>query len=959
MKVLKLPWLQHKEESRHYEIYTVDVSPDGKRVATGGLDGKIIIWSIDSIRRAAAQVAKREQQQQQQSKRGNDVKNQLAELTSDMFDEEIQTPLASMSRHTGSVTCLKFSPDGKYLASGSDDRILLIWALDDEFGGTGALQSLYGPGFTHDKERWTVRKRLAAHENDIQGICWAPDSSILVSVGLDRSVIVWNGSTFERLRRLDVHQSQVKGVVFDPANKYFATASDDRTLRIFTYHKTGDNNFTIEHVVWEPFRESPLSTYFRRLSWSPDGQHIAAPNATNGPVSSVAIVTRGTWDTSISLIGHEAPTEVAEFNPRLFEVAGSLPNTAGETKSKAVQPDLTEDDKLEQGSSGNSGKRRNSQLDVESTGSVSSVLATAGQDKTLAVWSTSRPRPIFVAYDITQKPITDLAWNPTGDMLFVTSLDSTLTVITFDGDELGKAIPIKDNMKHLYRYGADKNSLDIPETISQLQLEHIAKKLKVQKLKEMGVDGKLIQSEETTKTQSIPSKSTPSDRSDTMTTKKSVDVGGSPSKSDTTINILIPKRKKHATSSTGATVTVGKNSTNTTIMTTDNITTTTTTTTIHKNNKRRIEPTLISNNLTPITSLPKQDQNGAFKSESKSLNAHVLPRRSTTVTTTIPKPLKKKMSVSSISYPRLGLQTLIMGVRQKIKNKFFNENELRNDLSEELLDSNTTNLTPFQLRRQQESQVEEPRSDDDDDNDNNNDGNGSGTNGEHVLTLNSKLTYERVLCDEPNTRYIEYSDIIPDADAVVMQYGDLDNFSTLEIRNGVERSIQFDTEALFENPTRIVGYHNRKRSIELFIPEVVICATGSSLCKCWCIATANGSIYIVSNNGQYKYPKLSIGHKIIKMVCQDVYLIALTARGLFFIWDLRGMECTLKNVPILPILYNKPTQGHRVRVNSVIQDFELDTAETHATGTALLVRLTQPPGRTYRWTKALGCWCEV
>ena len=281
-------------------------------------------------------------------------------------------------------------------------------------------------------------------------------------MGLDSKIVVWSAYTFEKLKTLSNHQSHVKGLTFDPANKYFATASDDRTVKIFRFTPPGPNssahdqmnNFTIEKTITAPFSASPLTTYFRRCSWSPDGNHIAAANAVNGPVSSVAIINRGTWDGDIHLIGHEGPVEVCAFSPRLF---------SKQAPSKAAQD----------------GKGQGAQHFV-------TVIACAGQDKALSVWITSHARPLVITQDLAVKSISDLAWSPDGKNLFATSLDGTIIAVVFEGEELGYGVSLEENEKSLAKFGAGRRGAGILEGTSGLLLEERSREGELR-----GVEGRM------------------------------------------------------------------------------------------------------------------------------------------------------------------------------------------------------------------------------------------------------------------------------------------------------------------------------------------------------------------------------------------------------------------------------------------------------------------------------------
>lgn len=404
------------------ECYSLSINSSGTKLALGGLDGKVCIWDVASILRYKDHATLEDAQS----------RNLLDRLNLHTL-AYILRPLASVSRHNGVVASVKFSPNGRFLASGSDDKIVLIWEKDEDLQNRPKQFGEAEP----DLEHWTVRKRLVAHDNDVQDICWSPDGSLLITVGLDRSIIIWSGTTFERIKRYDIHQLMVKGVVFDPANKFFATASDDRTVRIFRFYRKHDGlgsyEFQMEQIVYEPFLKLPLTSYFRRMSWSPDGQHIAIPNATNGPVTSVVVVNRGNWASDVSLIGHEAPCEVCAFSPRLFRVKDSNDYTT--------------------------------------------ILASAGQDRSVAVWSTSLLKPLVVLHDVALRAITDMCWTPDGQTLFFSSLDGLITCIAFDENELGEIVSDDAINTQLLQYGGDQDSKIMPEGVSQLRLEALAKNL--------------------------------------------------------------------------------------------------------------------------------------------------------------------------------------------------------------------------------------------------------------------------------------------------------------------------------------------------------------------------------------------------------------------------------------------------------------------------------------------------
>ncbi len=126
--------------------------------------------------------------------------------------------------HTATVNVVRFSPNGMYLASGGDDSAIVLWAQKSrpvEFGST------------IEKVVWCNYKVLRGHLSDIYDIAWSPDSKYIISGSVDNSATIFSVDKGKGIQKIADHSHFVQGVSWDPRNKYVTTQSSDKSVRVY------------------------------------------------------------------------------------------------------------------------------------------------------------------------------------------------------------------------------------------------------------------------------------------------------------------------------------------------------------------------------------------------------------------------------------------------------------------------------------------------------------------------------------------------------------------------------------------------------------------------------------------------------------------------------------------------------------------------------------------------------
>jgi len=205
-----------------------------------------------------------------------------------------------LSAHTAIVSDVAWSPDGKHIATSSRDGTVRIWETaswtellsinahgaftkegtgEFQIGESGVRTVVWSPNeeqivtlgntdrtaIVWDAKTGEKIASFTSHKDWVLSASWSPDGNSIVTTGKDGSVFIWDSTTGKIKFEISKQSTSIQNVSWAPDAALIATAGDDGLIKLWDA-KTGDelNVFTgHDGIVW-------------CVSWSPDGTQLAS-----------------------------------------------------------------------------------------------------------------------------------------------------------------------------------------------------------------------------------------------------------------------------------------------------------------------------------------------------------------------------------------------------------------------------------------------------------------------------------------------------------------------------------------------------------------------------------------------------------------------------------------------------------------------------------------------------------
>ena len=209
------------------EVYSVAFTPDGNWLASGGNDGIVKIWEVNTAHCLQSFRAHRGRifkvlfhpTQPLLMSAGSDG-------TTRIWDIATFRCLHTLIGHAGWIFSAAFSHDGRYLATGSDGEIKL-W----------------------DAKTWQCQLTLPGHQGWVWALAFSPKDRRLASGGFDQVIRIWDVDTGQCLRSLPGHAKPISDLLYTPSGEQLLSCGRDQTIK-FWHLDTGNVTTLEEHQGW-------------------------------------------------------------------------------------------------------------------------------------------------------------------------------------------------------------------------------------------------------------------------------------------------------------------------------------------------------------------------------------------------------------------------------------------------------------------------------------------------------------------------------------------------------------------------------------------------------------------------------------------------------------------------------------------------------------------------------------